>query len=99
MTTKLACATGVIEALLADTRGEKKGKISLPSRVSRVAFETPKSACCAGYDQALQRLVIVPRTDDQQHETPLYSCHGVFIDRFIFRSNWNPWNETPVGVP
>ena len=22
-----------------------------------------------------------------EHATPLYFCHGVFIDRFIFRSN------------
>ena len=22
------------------------------------------------------------------HATPLYFCHGVFIDRFIFRSNY-----------
>ena len=22
---------------------------------------------------------------EQEHATPLYSCHGVFIDRFIFR--------------
>ena len=32
---------------------------------------------------------------EQEHATPLYSCHGVFIDRFIFRSNllWMrlPW--------
>ena len=25
--------------------------------------------------------------DEQEHATPLHSCHGVFIDRFIFRSN------------
>ena len=33
--------------------------------------------------------------DEQEHATPLYSCHGVFIDRFIFRSNFPrirfPW--------
>ena len=32
---------------------------------------------------------------EQEHATQLYSCHGVFIDRFIFRSNllWMrlPW--------
>ena len=32
---------------------------------------------------------------EQEHATPLYFCHGVFIDRFIFRSNllWMrlPW--------
>ena len=32
---------------------------------------------------------------EQEHATPLYSCHGVFIDRFIFRSNFPgmrlPW--------
>ena len=24
---------------------------------------------------------------EQEHATPLYFCHGVFIDRFIFGSN------------
>ena len=24
---------------------------------------------------------------EQEHATQLYFCHGVFIDRFIFRSN------------
>ena len=24
---------------------------------------------------------------EQEHATPLYFCHGVFIDRFIFKSN------------
>ena len=24
---------------------------------------------------------------DQEHATPLYFCHGVFIDRFIFKSH------------
>jgi len=32
---------------------------------------------------------------EQEHATPLYFCHGVFIDRFIFKSNlfWMrlPW--------
>ena len=24
---------------------------------------------------------------EKEHATPLYSCHGVFIDRFMFRKN------------
>ena len=24
---------------------------------------------------------------EQEHATPLYFCHGIFIDRFNFRSN------------
>ena len=28
-----------------------------------------------------------PGADEYGDATPLYSCHGVFIDRFIFRSN------------
>ena len=29
-----------------------------------------------------------PGTDEYKHATPLYSCNGVFIDRFIFGSNY-----------
>ena len=36
-------------------------------------------------------------TDKEEDATPLYSCLGVFIDRFIFRSNFPgmrlPWKE------
>ena len=28
-----------------------------------------------------------PGAYELEHATPLHSCHGVFIDRFIFRSN------------
>ena len=28
-----------------------------------------------------------PGAYEQEHATQLYSCHGVFIERFIFRSN------------
>ena len=38
---------------------------------------------------------VLPGAYEQEHATPLYFCHGVFIDRFIFRSNllWMrlPW--------
>ena len=33
------------------------------------------------------QLWINPGAYEQEHATPLYFCHGVFIDRFIFRSN------------
>ena len=59
--TKLACTTcrhyGGAHCsfwlIARDTRGEKKTKISLTSRVSRVASEIPMSTC-ADYDQAVQ---------------------------------------------
>ena len=40
--------------------------------------------------------IYVPsRADEEEHPTSLYSCHGVFIDRFIFGSNFPgvrlPW--------
>ena len=31
---------------------------------------------------------------EQEHATPLYFCHGVFIDRFIFKSN-RLWMRLP----
>ena len=44
-----------------------------------------------------QKKVLCPGTgaDEQEHAIPLHSCHGVFEDRFIFRSNFSgmslPW--------
>ena len=43
----------------------------------------------AQLDKALDELYYwcIPGAYEQEHATPLYFCHGVFIDRFIFRSN------------
>ena len=39
--------------------------------------------------------IFISEAYEQEHATPLYFCHGVFIDQFIFRSNllWMrlPW--------
>ena len=39
--------------------------------------------------------LVYKNTIRQEHATPLYFCHGVFIDRFIFRPNSSgirlPW--------
>ena len=29
----------------------------------------------------------MPGAYEKEHATPLYFCYGIFIDRFIFRSN------------
>ena len=59
MTTKLACSTGIMGALIAvfdsllETREERKREIFLSPRVTRVTSEIPISTC-AGYDQAVE---------------------------------------------
>ena len=35
---------------------------------------------------------------EQEHATPLYFCHGVFIDRFIFRPTLNETHKTLLDV-
>ena len=43
---------------------------------------------------ATKQLLTLPGAYEQEHATPLYFYHSVFIDRFIFKSNL-PWMRLP----
>ena len=44
--------------------------------------------CCSSYHWLLICYLPGTGTDEEEHATTLHSCHSVFNDRFIFRTNF-----------